>query len=197
MGPSYETARIMARDFAARDHFGHSVALSSYTLFAGAPLDDTMGLNGGAVYSHDTQFVRLGFRQKIFRVMENVFSKRAEVQVIREGDLSTPLIIGYATSDLSALGIDQMKYDACLAIPQGDRKSDCGDYRHTSGELEFLASQKASSFFVPVMEDSCYEHGVEVFRVTLQIPGGGAILGEGYSAVVRIDDDDFLNDPCV
>jgi len=37
--PSYETARVMARDYSARAHFGLSVALSSATLFAGAPLE--------------------------------------------------------------------------------------------------------------------------------------------------------------
>ena len=29
------------------------------------------------------------------------------------------------------------------------------------------------------------------FVVSLYVPGGGALLGEGYSATVRIDDDDF------
>ena len=39
------------------------------------------------------------------------------MQVVREGDLSVPMIVNYATSDLSATGVDQLKYDECMTIP--------------------------------------------------------------------------------
>jgi hypothetical protein len=47
---SYELARLQARDYDVRDHFGSSVSVSNFTLFAGASGDDGKGVEGGAVY---------------------------------------------------------------------------------------------------------------------------------------------------
>ena len=58
------------------------------------------------------------------------------------------------------------------------------------------AGLSAKAFFVPIMDNGCYEHPMEYFKVHLSVPGAYAILGQDYEATVRIDDDDPLADPC-
>jgi hypothetical protein len=203
--PSYEHARLQARDYDPRDHFGKSVAIAGLSLFAGAPDDDGKGIDGGASYFFDTEFVKMGFRQKIFPVMENTLARRVEVNVRRDlfcggnrpaCDLSKPATISYSTSDITAVGVDQARYDDCMSKPITQRTSICGDYLQASGEVTFNVFDKAKSFFVYLIEDNCYEHYMETLLVTLSLPGSGPLQGELYRAVVRIDDDDHDQDPC-
>jgi hypothetical protein len=202
---SYEQARMQARDFDPRDHFGKSVALAGESLFVGAPDDDGKGIDGGAAYFFDTEFMKMGFRQKIFSVMENDLARRVEVNVRRDlfcggnrpaCDLENPATISYSTSDITAIGVDQARYDDCMNKPITQRTSICGDYLQTSGELHFKKFEKAQSFFVNLIEDNCYEHYMETLLVTLSLPGAGPLQGELYRAIVRIDDDDYDSDPC-
>jgi len=193
---SYEDARVMAQDHAARDHFGASVALSQYSLLVGATGDDGKGLNGGAVIQNDVEFLELRFRQRVFAAMESNVDKRVEVSILRGGDTSKPMTVSYTTSDLTAKGVDTARYEACQNQAIEDRRLVCGDYEQTAGDLYFDAGLSAKSFFVRVMDDACYEHRMEFLQVTLRVPGGGALLGQGYNALVRIDDDDYTSDPC-
>merc|ERR1711871_852202 len=194
--PSYEQARLQAVDPDTRDYFGGAVALSSYLLFTGATGDDGKGIDGGAAYQMDVQLANLRFRQKVFPAMEDNVDKRVEVAVMRSGDVSHPMIVTYSTSDITATGVDKETFDACQLIPIADRTNACGDYQLTTGDLFLDAGLSAKSFFVPVMDNGCYEHPMEYFKVQLSVPGGGAILGEDYTAVVRLDDNDHLADPC-
>ena len=195
--PSYERARVQASDFSARDYFGASVALSEHMLFVGATGDDGKGFDGGAVYQHDVEFVRLKFRQRVFTVQENVVDRRVAIVVQRlYSDVSQPLSVTYSTSDIDAVGVDKQTFDACQLIPITERTNACGDYQLTTGELIIDAGLSAKPFFVPIMDNGCYEHKMEYFKVQLSVLGGNAILGEGFEAVVRIDDDDELADPC-
>ena len=58
-------------------------------------------------------------------------------------------------------------------------------------QVHFHRNDHSASFTVWVMDDMCFEEEPEMFVVQLSIPGGAALLGEGYAATVRIDDDDF------
>ena len=111
-------------------------------------------------------------------------------------DVSQPLSVTYSTSDIDAVGVDKQTFDACQLIPITERTNACGDYQLTTGELVIDAGLSAKPFFVPIMDNGCYEHKMEYFKVQLSVLGGNAILGEGFEAVVRIDDDDELADPC-
>lgn len=178
------------------DYFGGAVALSSYLLFTGATGDDGKGIDGGAAYQMDVQLANLRFRQKVFPEIENNVDKRVEVNVQRSGDTSQPMIVTYSTSDITAIGVDKETFDACQLRPISERKNECGDYQLTTGDLVLDAGLSSKSFFVPVMDNGCYEHPMEYFKVQLSVPGGGAILGEDYTAVVRLDDNDHTADPC-
>eukprot|EP00937_MAST-01D_sp_MAST-1D-sp2_P000215 g215.t1 len=193
---SYETARVQAVDYSARDFFSASVAVSENTLFAGATGNDGTAVDGGAAYQMDVEFTRLRFRQAVFPAMENNVDKRVEVSVQRSGDTSQVLVVHYSTSDMTAVGVDKETYDSCSLTPINSRGNECGDYQLTAGDLVFDAGLSSKSFFVPVMDNGCYEHPMEYFKVQLSVPGGGAILGEGYGATVRLDDDDYTADPC-
>ena len=46
------------------------------------------------------------------------------------------------------------------------------------------------------MNDQCYERFLEFVQVTLSVPGSSVLQGETLSAKIRIDDDDFLSEPC-
>ena len=63
--------------------------------------------------------------------------------------------------------------------------------RSGASQLHFAPADYSASFTVYVMDDDCFEEEPEYFVVTLYVPGGAALLGEGYAATVRIDDDDF------
>lgn len=194
---SYEVARLQAVDYDARDLFGTAVAISNYVLFAGATGDDGKGINGGATYQSDIEFSKVAFRQKVFPYMENDVNKRAEVSVLRTGPTTDVLVVSYSTSDITAVGVDAQKFAACSLIPISDRHDRCGDYQQTFGDLTFDVGISAKSFFIPIMDNGCYEHPMEYIRVSLSVPGSGAILGENFVAKVRIDDDDKIAEPCI
>lgn len=108
------------------------------------------------------------------------------------------MLVTYSTSDITALGVDKQTFDSCLLLPISERGgTQCGDYELTTGDLVLNAGLSSKSFFVRVMDNGCYEHAMESFKVQLSVPGGNAILGEHYAATVRIDDDDFTADPCL
>jgi hypothetical protein len=144
----------------------------------------------------DLEFTKMRFRQRVFPVLEGHVDRRCEVNVIREGDNSYPLTVSWATSDMTATGVDKETYERCFTIPAIDRYGSCGDYMVSAGDLYFEAGITAKSFFVPLMDNGCYEHAMKYFRVALHVPGGGVLRGEQYEARVRIDDDDMLDDPC-
>jgi hypothetical protein len=112
--------------------------------------------------------------------------------VVRDSShVSSVLTVGYSTSDLTAVGVDPDKFDACLALPAA-QKDGCGDYEQTSGELTFLAGSASATFTVRIMNDFCRERYMEYVQVALNVPGGGPLSGEQYLASIRIDDNDWL-----
>jgi Zn-dependent metalloprotease len=99
----------------------------------------------------------------------NETSGSALITVTRLGGTASGVSVSYATSDGSATA--------------------GSDYTATSGTLNFAAGDRAESFLVPVLDDSDGE-GVEVLQVALSSPTGGALLGAGKTADLKIVDDE-------
>ena len=108
-----------------------------------------------------------------------------------------PLVIEYATSDISAKGVDSIKYSECLGIAASLRASaGCGDYEQSSGLIFFAEGANSGGFQVQIMNDNCKQRFFRYIQLTLSIPGGSSLQGEIVSAKIRIDDDDFLKTLC-
>lgn len=58
-------------------------------------------------------------------------------------------------------------------------------------QLYFGPQDYSAEITVDIMDDVCYEEESEFFAIDLSVPGGAAVLGEGLSTLVRIDDDDL------
>ncbi len=124
------------------------------------------------------------------------------------------LILEFATSDLTAKGIDSNHYQFCMNHTAVERhRLGCGDYEQTVGIIVFPAGVSSSGFTVNVIDDDCYERDMKYIQVSaalliksllvfsffpsqlsLSVPGGGPLQGEGFDALIRIDDDDYGKD---
>lgn len=101
------------------------------------------------------------------------------------------LVVAYATSDVTARGIDDAHYAYCMRLPPMQRDlAGCGDYRQTQGYLIFEAGVSTRSFTVPLVDDLCYERQPKFIQVTLSVPGSNAWQGNAFQTLIRIDDDD-------
>jgi hypothetical protein len=96
----------------------------------------------------------------------------AVVTVIRTGNMSGTVTVGYATADLTA----QQR----------------GDYIRASGVLTFNPGETVKSFSVLIVDD-LYMEGSEALNLILNTPSGGAQLGSQRTAVLTIVDNDFTN----
>ena len=187
---STEDAKMYAPDGLARDRFGSSVALDMYTSVIGAVGVDGKGIDAGAAYLVDTEFQRVFFAKTEFVALEGTDST-ITITVMRDSaHMDSILTVGYATSDLTATGIDSGKFAACEALPASQRDG-CGDYQQESGEITFTKGSNSAVFTVKIMNDFCKERYMEYVQLTLNVPGGGGISGNGYMAVIRIDDNDW------
>ncbi len=90
-----------------------------------------------------------------------------DITVLRAGDTTTAVTVGFATSDGTAIA--------------------GADYTATNGILSFAAGQLTNAFRVSVLNDLLAETN-ETFTVALSNPTGGAILGVTSNAVVTIMD---------
>ncbi|RHY37316.1 hypothetical protein DYB34_000657, partial [Aphanomyces astaci] len=187
-----ETAKFQSSDKTPAAQWGYAVALNGARLAVGSP-----GVGGGAGcgYVFDTRFLQISFAVPEVGVLENVASGQVIVVVIRSGDLSAPLTIGYATSDRSAVGIDSDWYTACLGMMIQNRVR-CGDYVQTRGELTFNVGESNKVIAVSIVDDWCYEQYPKYIALRLNVLGGDVLLGEQFAMVIRIDDDDFGRDTC-
>jgi hypothetical protein len=98
---------------------------------------------------------------------------QAAVQVIRSNGVSGSVTVHYATS-------------AGTATP-GVTPGDGGDYQTSEGTLTFGVGETAKTIYIPLFADTLVEPG-ETFTVTLDTPGGGAVLGPRYKSLVWIAD---------
>uniref|UniRef100_A0A7S4JS32 Calx-beta domain-containing protein n=1 Tax=Odontella aurita TaxID=265563 RepID=A0A7S4JS32_9STRA len=186
---STEDARMTPPDVAARDKFGHSVAMHGFAAAVGA-------IGAGASYTFDLRVLSVRFSDVQFVALEGTDS---QVKIVVHRDLSeshTRLSVGYSTSDLSARGVDSLKYNECESVSVPSRM-DCGDYEQTTGELTFLPGVETTYFEVRIMNDFCKEPHLEYVQLNLHLPGGGPLHGERYRALLRVDDDDLHEEHCI
>jgi len=193
--PPTEQMKLVPPALRARDGLGTSVALSGVTAFGGANGDDGMGNNAGTVYQYDIKMQRVYFDSAEYYATEGDNSD-VTITISRDADyIGHPLTVAYATSDLTAKGIDPLRYADCLSMPVAAREG-CGDYVQTSGEVTFAVGDSAVNFVIDLVNDFCKEHYSEYVQLTLSIPGSTALGGEEYYAKLRIDDDDFTYTEC-
>jgi len=194
-----EQLRFAPPSLSARDKLGSAVALAGDQALVGAPGDDGLGANSGAVWALDAGLQRVFFESAEYVALEGN-TPSVVVTVGRDpapytGFLDRALTVGYATSDLTARGVDTLRFAQCMDLPLQAREG-CGDYLQTAGEVTFAPGDATVSFVVYVVNDLCHEHYPEYFLVTLSVPGGPALAGEDYVARVRIDDDDLDRPDC-
>jgi len=187
---NFEDVKVYAPDGYARDKFGYDLALDGYTSVVGAIGVDGNGRDGGAAYIVDTEFQRVYFSKSEFVALEGVDSTITITVVRDSAHTDSILTVGYAVSDLTATGVDTDKFDKCLSQAASQRDG-CGDYELTSGEITFTRGSNSAVFTIRVMNDFCKERYMEYAQITLSIPGGGALSGDGFLAVLRIDDNDW------
>jgi hypothetical protein len=100
--------------------------------------------------------------------LENRLDRVVTVTLLR--DLSVyagDMVVEYATSDLTARGVDEAQYQACLGISPGLRAAaGCGDYLHTSGVVLIPADATSGGFTVSIVDDLCRERFMEYIQVS-------------------------------
>ena len=190
-----EQMRLAPSAAAARDGFGSWVAMDGDVGFVGSPGDDGIGTNAGALHFFDLLSARVFFDSAQYVGVEGS-DNAVVVTVSRDAALlDRSLTIAFATSDLTAKGVDTLRFNACLDLPVAEREG-CGDYLQTAGELTFGAGDATVSFVVYLLNDLCHEHHAEYVLLTLSVPGAGRTGGEDYTATLRIDDDDLERPAC-
>lgn len=189
-----EHIKLTAHDAHERMAFGAagSVSMFGYTLVVGAPND----VDGGSFHFYDLEYQRMMIPHRLYTVHEgqNEGIPFVEVNVLRDRfyDHSRPISIGWALSDITAVGVNQNIWDRCHGHTIFHRRPQfCGDYLLQSGEMHFAAGEFERKVRVNVANDFCFERYSEYVKFQLFIPGGPPLIGEKYTAVVRIDDDDI------
>ena len=192
---NFEHAKIVPSDLSGNDWFGNDVKIVGDTVVAAAMWNKhccNNTRNVGAVYLFNILFYSLKFSLVEYEAIEGIDDK-VSVTILRDKSMSnTTLTVGFSTSDLSADGIDDEKFQNCLNAPIEER-SDCGDYQQTSGYITFQPGEVSRSFDVKVIDDYCWERHLEYVQLNMHIPGGTLIQGERYRAQLKIDDDDWLS----
>jgi len=185
-----EQAKISPPGVSAGDNFGFSVALDGTVAVIGAVGHDKYSPNGGAAFVYDMEWTSVKFSEVEFVAIEGA-DRSVKIYVERDLTLSTShLILGYSTSDLSAIGVDSAKFDYCMSLHASERDG-CGDYEQASGKVNFGPGQERAYFTIRVMDDLCTERYMEYVQLNLHQIGGSLLQGEGFRAQLRIDDDDF------
>ena len=194
---STENFKMTTPDISTRDNFGISSKMDGDMIIIGAHGNDGFSPELGAVYFFHAGFAAVSFSQPEFRVLEGTHSS-ATVTVLRDVNVfDGALSIEYATSDISAKGVDSEKYTVCLSMAASLRAdANCGDYEQTTGVIYFSEGANSGGFEVNVMNDQCRQRFFRYIQLTLSIPGSTALQGEVSNAKIRIDDDDFLESEC-
>lgn len=77
------------------------------------------------------------------------------------------LTLEFATSDLTAEGVDEVKYQACRPLSVAERGlARCGDYEQTRGLLYIAPGVDRGTFTVRLVDDYCRESLVEYVQVS-------------------------------
>lgn len=193
-----ETFKLQFPRKQAQARMGSALAMDGRSLLVGAPWKSPTPVTpfAGQAFVYDAALATVAFTASEFSCLEGNTDRVVSLTLARSGgNMSEPLTIGFATEDRSAVGVDALKFAACMKIPATERR-DCFDYQQLAGELTFAAGETAKQLLVPVVDDTCHEPWAERFVVRLHVPGGEPLLGERFVAAVRIDDDDFASDMC-
>lgn len=93
--------------------------------------------------------------------------KWATVTLLRDRDIfNGRIVVEYATSDLTAKGVDSLKYAECMKMATLLRASaGCGDYEQTSGVIVMEPTDDKAGFTVNIVDDLCYERFMEYIQV--------------------------------
>ncbi|ETO79672.1 hypothetical protein F444_05651 [Phytophthora nicotianae P1976] len=197
---SKEVLKLQYPQKQRQSRFGAVIDLDGSDLIVGAPgisISPVLPQSGRA-FAYDLAVAGVKFTNSWFACVEGNVDGLVGLTLSRSAatnNLTRPLTVGYATEDRSAVGVDALKFAACMKVPSTQRK-DCGDYQQTAGEATFAAGETSKLVTIPIMEDMCLEQWEKHFVVRLQVPGGEPLLGEDFIARVRIDDDDFTGEPC-
>jgi hypothetical protein len=195
--PFTEHAKMHPPDATPFDLFGSAVALDGRYLVAGAAGQDGIAPTSGAIYAYDVAFAAVEFSKPQYVAIEAT-DNFIVLTVLRDlATYSGELSLEYATSDLSAIGVDADKFAACLQLPTNQRSpAGCGHYQQTHGIMTIAADTTSGVFTINIMNDLCRQKYFRYLQVTLAVPGSSALQGETVMTRVRIDDDDFLRAAC-
>ena len=124
-----EKVKLQAPDTIARDYFGSSVSISGTTVAVGARGDDGKQPDAGAVHMYTAGFASAYFSSLVYSALEGTDSD-VTVYVRRDPEVyNGELVLEYATSDLTAKGVDATKFAECQGIAANLRgPAGCGDY---------------------------------------------------------------------
>ena len=104
--------RAQPPDYGPRAEFGAAVALAGTALLVGAPSDDGLGANAGAAYAFDVGVQRVYFSSAQYVALEGT-DLLVSIYIERDTAFADePLTVAYATSDLTAKGIDRRRCGA-------------------------------------------------------------------------------------
>ncbi len=79
---------------------------------------------------------------------------------------SGQIVLEYATSDLTARGVDTDKFTACLRLSTLERgPAGCGDYEQSTGRVVIEEGDMSGGFTVRVVDDLCYERFMKYLQV--------------------------------
>ena len=185
-----EHSKVAPPDVASQDNFGFSVVLDDNLAAMGAVGRSGSTRNQGGVYVYDMEWIRVKFTNVEYVALEG----QRSVKIFVERDLlwsNSRYSIGYSASDLTAVGVDTKKFNACMRNLTSADRDKCGDYEQASGEVTFNAGEQHTYFTIRIMDDKCTEKHMEYAQLNLHQIGGSPLRGENYRAQLRIDDDDF------
>ncbi|MBW9259509.1 MAG: S8 family serine peptidase [Candidatus Thiodiazotropha sp. (ex. Lucinisca nassula)] len=117
----------------------------------------------------DTNFATISLESVSYEIRENASQLR--VSVLREGNLDIKATVEYNTLNGSAV--------------EGE------DYQAASGTLTFAEGVSHRSVTIDIINDTLYEQESS-FTLILSNAGGGAVIADPSTAIIRIIDDDAL-----
>lgn len=104
-----------------------------------------------------------------YPVKENRHDGEVTLTLLRDVRVySGAMVVEFATSDLTARGVDEAQYQACMSMSPSKRAAaGCGDYVHTAGVVVFAADTAAAGFTVRIVDDLCRERFMEYIQVRI------------------------------
>lgn len=95
-------------------------------------------------------------------------SKFVSLTVLRDlAIFEEEIVLEYATSDLTAAGVDSAKFASCSILAPRDRgHARCGDYEQTAGLVTIPAGEVSGGFTVNIVDDQCRQIYMRFIQVS-------------------------------